>query len=1196
MKIFTLTLMLLCTTTCAVYNVIPDDDYDHYYPNTSCHHCHTLQYYQLNTAKYFTSNSQLLFYSRLHHLHSDLIIENVYNISFVGTNSNTSAVIDCNSSGGLVFKNITHLVIENIVIKNCQNQQHTSYQPAVIITDCNFVKLSHVYIQQKKPQMQQCKVSLLGINILGNSSLDHLKCNKPLILQYNEANVTVKHQRISLNNFSIEENYFNSAAALNITLNQSSYTLTVEISNTVAKNYFLSMQSSYACAVKCNEVIINQCQLKYPHGKVVTARYSLLIYNVGAVYFNNCQIANYYRKANILIESKKVTFSYCIFYNINASVITVSSNITIEHCAFVDTHGCILKYNKFKQPQPVTVIIKNTTFNSGELETYLLSFAHTELLLIGPVKFHRITTTSAYMFYRNSSIISIIKMWNCSISVYGHVEFLYNKMHSLIGFQCITEDCFTMNIADNASLIIADNTVGTYFYAHWPDPYLAYELKYWPCFFQYLNENRVHFNGPVNYSISFSNNTFDFFKALKVSLDEVADTIELKGNLFNYRLPLSHCYWLPHSVFTTNISLDVNEKYVKFVNNSKGLPKMKTIELLCYCDNDTHYDCYKEDLGFLYPGKTAAVPLCYPLADKYMSGVEFKVIADESITINQTHFAPCTVYNANETIQLASKNCTTLYYTIAFLTDRCWCELLLKVPFGKYMKYQIFYVRELPCPLGFIKKDGICQCYPLFNQFGITDCDINKQSVLRPASSWIYASNQDNYIISEQCPFPYCKGNAFYLNLSTPEVQCQFNRSGLLCGQCQHGLSAVFGSSHCQHCSNIYLLLIIPIAIAGFVLVLLLFLLNLTVTDGIINAFIIYANIISVNSTVFFPRHNYQQTELGYVFISLANLDLGIETCFYNGMDDYAKMWLQLGFPFYLILIATLLIITSRYSIIIQKITSHRALPVLATLFLLSYTKILRTVCDVLFLYSSVTYLPSKHTSQIWSIDANVPLFGVKFFLLFIACLILFLILIPFNLILLFTRTLSRFKFVNKFKPLLDAYQGPYKIKFYYWTGQQLMVRTVFFGLSSLSSNINLSSSIIILSIANVVHTCSKPFKSKIKNYQEFLLIINLLVLYIVALSSAPNDINANVVNIMISLAVAQFSLIVMYNTLIYACSGVLFKRLSSLYYDILARLISKSHKKMQTQPLELHHCNIPDVTYNYREYQEPLIGQEYHK
>ena len=46
--------------------------------------------------------------------------------------------------------------------------------------------------------------------------------------------------------------------------------------------------------------------------------------------------------------------------------------------------------------------------------------------------------------------------------------------------------------------------------------------------------------------------------------------------------------------------------------------------------------------------------------------------------------------------------------------------------------------------------------------------------------------------------------------------------------------------------------------------------------------------------------------------LSLFNLDLGIETCFYNGMDDYSKMWLQLTFPFYLIIIAITLIISSK--------------------------------------------------------------------------------------------------------------------------------------------------------------------------------------------------------------------------------------------------------------------------------------------
>ena len=142
------------------------------------------------------------------------------------------------------------------------------------------------------------------------------------------------------------------------------------------------------------------------------------------------------------------------------------------------------------------------------------------------------------------------------------------------------------------------------------------------------------------------------------------------------------------------------------------------------------------------------------------------------------------------------------------------------------------------------------------------------------------------------------------------------------------------------------------------------------------------------------------------VFISFTNLDIGIETCFYNGMDSYAKMWLQLFFPIFLIIIAVSIIIASRYSTIILRLTYTRSLPVLATLFLLSYTGVLRTVLTVLFSYSTITHLPSGHQQIVWSIDASVPLFGLKFTLLFITCLVLFLLLISVNFILLFTRYL----------------------------------------------------------------------------------------------------------------------------------------------------------------------------------------------
>ena len=329
-----------------------------------------------------------------------------------------------------------------------------------------------------------------------------------------------------------------------------------------------------------------------------------------------------------------------------------------------------------------------------------------------------------------------------------------------------------------------------------------------------------------------------------------------------------------------------------------------------------------------------------------------------------------------------------------------------------------------------------------------------------------------------------------------------------------------------------------------------------------------------------------------YTFMSLANLDLGIQTCFYNGMDDYAKMWLQLAFPFYLIFIATLIIITSRYSTTIQRLTARRALPVLATLFLLSYTKILRIVSSVLFFYSTITHLPSKHTTLVWSVDANVPLFGVRFTILFIMCLILFLILVPFNIILLFTRTLSRFRFINKFKPLLDAYQGPYKDKYYYWTGLQLLIRAMFFGISSLDRNINIAISILLLSVIIGYHGVMQPFKIKHKNYQEMLLFFNLQGLYVI-LSYSQGISDTSAITVMITVAAVHFSFIMVYHVITYVHDGVIRNKIQ-LCINTLTGWITRLHKKSQPQRFQLQdniRDNIPEVAYNYSECREPLVG-----
>ena len=304
-------------------------------------------------------------------------------------------------------------------------------------------------------------------------------------------------------------------------------------------------------------------------------------------------------------------------------------------------------------------------------------------------------------------------------------------------------------------------------------------------------------------------------------------------------------------------------------------------------------------------------------------------------------------------------------------------------------------------------------------------------------------------------------------------------------------------------------------------LVLMLFALNLTVTNGDINSFLLYINIVSINYSIFFPTGG----SVTYAFVSFANLDLGIETCFYVGMDTYEKMWLQLAFPVYLIFIATLLIITSRYSTTIQRLTARRALPVLATLFLLSYTKVLLTVSNVLFSYTSITHLPSNHTTLVWSVDTSVPLFGVKFTILFIACLILFLILVPFNVVLIFTKKLSYFKVVTYFKPLLDAYQGPYKIKFYYWTGLQLLMRVIFFGLSALDRNVNLMVGTILLGVIIWSNEKCSPYNHKLNNLMEALSLLNLNTIFVASLFTTSNT---AAVNVSVSLAMFQLLCIIL--------------------------------------------------------------------
>ena len=358
----------------------------------------------------------------------------------------------------------------------------------------------------------------------------------------------------------------------------------------------------------------------------------------------------------------------------------------------------------------------------------------------------------------------------------------------------------------------------------------------------------------------------------------------------------------------------------------------------------------------------------------------------------------------------------------------------------------------LECPIGFTydQTSGQCQC-DQFLETNNVQCNLSTtpEQFLRSGNSWFaYINNTQCITGTTNCPFDYCNRSNVSFDIMAPDRQCLGNRTGILCGQCQSHLSIMLGSNRCGTCSYWYLFLLPVFALAGIVLVAVLMFLNLSVSVGTINGLLFYANMVKLNEAFFFPNGSVPVVSQ---FISWLNLDLGIEVCLFDRLDGYWNTWLQFAFPAYLFLLMGGIIMGSRYSVWICRLCGSHAVPALATLFLMSYTKILLTVTNAL----SWSQLPCNDSIlAVWSVDGNIEYGSGKHLILVVVSCGVLVIGLAYPVLVLCAPLLERYSHkcmiiknrcgwdpVAKFKPLLDAYGGPYKDKYRFWTGVTLMVR-----------------------------------------------------------------------------------------------------------------------------------------------------------
>ena len=471
---------------------------------------------------------------------------------------------------------------------------------------------------------------------------------------------------------------------------------------------------------------------------------------------------------------------------------------------------------------------------------------------------------------------------------------------------------------------------------------------------------------------------------------------------------------------------------------------------------------------------------------------------------------------------LATRECNNITYSVHSLKEKVYIEiridrLQVETPSISYYEENVVNIMAeiilLPCPRGYkivseSRQKPYCECIisKYFQKMGIY-CNIDQGAkVFRPTKVWVgfYYTQPDTITANEHCPFDYCLPQEGFLSLTSLDEQCNNDRSGVLCGACKVGFSLVLGTSNCKECSNVYLLLIIPFALAGIALVVLLLKCNLTVSVGHINGIIFYANIVHVNKALLFTNET-SAYKVFTTFIAWLNLDFGIETCFFKNMDTYSKVWLQFVFPVYLWIIIGFIVAVAHFSSRVSRLISSNSVPVLATLFVLSYAKLLRTIIAAV----SFTFieLESDTYFTVWLHDANVRyLSPIHSALFFVAILFALGYIIPLTLMFLFSPCIQSwshskaFKWVNRIKPFLDANQGPYSAKYRWWSGLLLMLRIVLYSIFA-SNYVNdpslsfLSINLIVFPVCLFCLTKQNIYRYKFANYLESLSLLNVVVL-----------------------------------------------------------------------------------------------------
>ena len=433
---------------------------------------------------------------------------------------------------------------------------------------------------------------------------------------------------------------------------------------------------------------------------------------------------------------------------------------------------------------------------------------------------------------------------------------------------------------------------------------------------------------------------------------------------------------------------------------------------------------------------------------------------------------------------------------------------------------------------------------------------------------------------------------------------------------CEQGLSLSLGSSRCLQCPKHWyqnlIGIIVAAFIAGVILVIIIFALNMTIAIGTLNGILFYCNVIIANRYAFFT--SFSSPNFVTIFISWINLDIGFDVCFFEGMDGSAKAMIQLLFPAYIFLLVIIIIILSECSSKFARLAGKgNPVAVLTTMILLSNSKFF----DAVIRSVSLLYLQPAHGSsnldiiKLDQLQHTNPVFGIEkigYVLLTFGPVILLLGVLYTTLVffwqwLLFYSDKPIFKWVRyqKLCLFMEPHHAPYISKHRYWTGLLLFARILLFleRVLNFSKNPQIDLMAIVITVTCLLFLKSIISKRIYKNWLvdalENVIFLNLIVLAMLTwycLNPGAQMKQSAVTYTSVSITFILFLLIVTFHALRYTnCPFIhsLFTKVSSKLSD-KQEIENNAAMPEELDGYQLERAVDPTVTRTVLEIQEPLL------